>query len=74
MHPWLPDGLPDFRTAIRAFVDEVDLRHAPVWLDFPNIHRQHANAARTNDGRHLDLMMMDIGWHFGSPSANKKVP
>jgi len=32
--------LPDFRTAIGALIDEVDLRHAPMRLDISNVHRE----------------------------------
>jgi hypothetical protein len=32
--------LPDFRTAIGALIDEVDLRHAPMRLDVSNVHRE----------------------------------
>jgi len=64
----LAHGLPDFGTAIGALIDEVDLGHAPVRLDVAHIHGQYSHAAGADDGRHLDLMMMDIGWHIGSPS------
>jgi hypothetical protein len=30
--------LPDFGAAIGALIDEVDLRHAPMRFDVPDIH------------------------------------
>jgi hypothetical protein len=68
---WLSHGLPHLGTAIGAFIDEVDLRHAPVWLDIAHKHGLHSDAAGADDGRHLDFVMVDIGWHMGSPSNAK---
>jgi hypothetical protein len=66
---WLGYGLPDFRAAVGAFIDKVDLGHAPMRLDLSHIHRKQANAAGTdNRGRLEDVVMLDIGWHVGSPS------
>jgi hypothetical protein len=39
-------------------------------LDVPHIHLK-PYAARTNDEGRLDLvLMMDIGWHVGSPQED----
>src|SRR5580700_4019967 len=64
----LSHGLPDFSAAIGALIDEVDLGHAPVRLDVAHIHGQHPHAAWTDDGSHLEFVMVDKGWHIGSPS------
>jgi hypothetical protein len=63
----LAHGLPDFGTTISAFVDEVDFGHAPVRFDVAHIHGQHSHAAWTDDRRHLDFVVVDKGWHIGSP-------
>jgi hypothetical protein len=34
------DALPDFSTAVRTLIDEVDPGHAPMGLDLPDIHRK----------------------------------
>jgi hypothetical protein len=65
---WLGDGLPDFGAAVGTFIDEVDLRHAPMWFDVPDIHGQKPYAAGTDDWRLLDVVMLNVGWHVGSPS------
>jgi len=62
----LPHGVADFGATVRAFVDEVDLRHAPVRLDVSHIHWKQPDAAGTNHRGGLDVMMLNIGWHFGS--------
>jgi hypothetical protein len=41
-------GLPDFSAAVRALVDKVDLRHAPMGLDVSYVHRK-SKAVGTND-------------------------
>src|SRR3954468_15511892 len=67
----LDHGLPDFRAAVGAFIGEVDLRHAPMRFDVLDEHRK-ADAARTNDEGRLDvIVMMNIGWHVGSPLRKK---
>ena len=64
--------LPDFGTAIETFIDEVDLRRAPVRLDLAHIHGQQPHAARTDLRRDLgDVMVVDKGWHVGSPMEAK---
>ena len=66
----LHNGLADFRPAVGAFISEVDLRHAPMRLDVAHIHR-NSDAARTDDkGRFGIVVMMDIGWHVGSPQED----
>lgn len=60
-------GLPDFSAAIRTFVDEIDLGHAPVRLDVTHIHGQQPKAAGTEDRSHLNVVMLNICWHYGSP-------
>ena len=63
----LDHGLSNFGAAVGAFIGEVDLRHAPMRFDVPHIHR-NPDAARTDDeGRFGIVVMMDIGWHVGSP-------
>src|SRR3954447_8879588 len=69
----LDDGLPDLRATVEALVGEVDLRHAPVRFDVPQIH-WNPNAAWTNDEGRFDVIMKaDIGWHVGS-SPRKHSP
>jgi hypothetical protein len=66
----LHDGLANFRAAVGAFIREVDLRHAPMRLDVAHIHLK-PYAAWTNDEGWFDLiLMMDIGWHVGSPQED----
>ena len=66
----LHDGSANFGAAVRAFISEVDLRHAPVRLDVAQIHSQ-SDAARTKDEGRFDIVvMMDIGWHVGSPQED----
>ena len=66
---WLRYRLPDFGAAVGALINEVDLGHAPMGLDLPDIHRSQSYAAGTHDRRFLDFVMLDVGWHVGSPSA-----
>ena len=69
-HFRLHDGSANFGAAVRAFISEVDLRHAPVRLDVAQIHSQ-SDAARTKDEGRFDIVvMMDIGWHVGSPQED----
>jgi hypothetical protein len=68
----LDDGLPDFGAAVGALIDEVDLRHVPMRLDVPHMHREQSDAAGTDNRRRLeDFVMPDIGWHGSSPSQRK---
>jgi hypothetical protein len=60
-------GLSDFGATIGALVDEVDLRHAPMGLDLPHEHRKYAYTTRADDRCCLDIMMLDVCWHMGSP-------
>jgi hypothetical protein len=69
---WLCHSLPDFGAALGALIDEVDLRHAPMGFDISDIHREHSNAAGTDDYSFLDFVMLDVGWHVGSPSSQRK--
>src|SRR3954468_16273564 len=70
MPPLRPsDGLPDLGAAIRALIDEVDLRHAPMGFDFPDIHRKQSHTAGADDRSVLALVMLNVGWHVGSPLA-----
>ena len=47
--PFRPrNGLLDFSAAVRALIDEVDFRHAPMGLDVSYVHRK-PYAAGTND-------------------------
>jgi hypothetical protein len=60
----LGHGLPDFGTAVGAFIDEVDRRKAPMRLDVSDEHRKQSNAAGADDRGHLnDRVMLDVGWH-----------
>jgi hypothetical protein len=70
-----PQRLPEFGTAIETFIDTVDLGRVPVRLDLAHIHGQQSHAVRTDLGRRLglvpDVMMLNEGWHAGSPLAAK---
>jgi hypothetical protein len=68
----LGHGLPDFGATVGALIDEVDLRHAPMRLDLSDIHRKQSNAAGADNRGRLDLVMLDVGWHIGSPSAEAR--
>src|SRR6266849_2777969 len=70
----LPHGVPDLGAAVGAFINEVDLRHAPMRLDVPNKHGQHSNAAGTDDRSRLSVLVLvtHVGWHIGSPSKRKQ--
>src|SRR5260370_19551066 len=66
----LGHGLPDFRAAVGAFIGEVDLRHAPMRFDVLDVHRK-TDAARTNNEGWLGVfVMVNIGWHVGSPHGS----
>jgi hypothetical protein len=65
----LGHGLPDFSATVGALIDEVDLRHAPMRLDVSHIHRKQSDAAGADNRVRLDdVVMLDVGWHVGSPS------
>jgi predicted TIM-barrel enzyme len=67
--------LPELGTAIETFIDEVDLGRVPMRLDLAHIHGQQSHATRADLRRHLgvmlDVVMLNEGWHVGSPSAAK---
>jgi hypothetical protein len=66
----LYDRLPNLGATVRAFIGEVDLRHAPMRLDVSYEHRK-PDAARTNDEGRLDVVVMvNIGWHDGTPHGS----
>src|SRR5882757_2263145 len=66
----LDHGLLYFRTAVGAFIGEVDLRQAPMRLDGAHEHRK-SDATRTNDESRLDvIVMVDIGWHVRTPHGS----
>src|ERR1700722_9954509 len=72
MPPLRPgDGVPDFGAAVRAFIDEVDLRLAPMRFDVPDEHGKQSHAAGADHRNGLDVVMLDVGWHIGSPSQRK---
>src|SRR5258705_6437507 len=64
--------LPDFGAAVGALIDEVDLGHAPMGLDLPDVHREQSHAAGADNRRCLNFAVLDIGWHVGSPSQRKQ--
>lgn len=67
----LGNGLSDFGTAVGALVDKVDPRHAPMRLDLPHEHRKYSYTAGADDRRGLSFVVLDVGWHVGSPSQRK---
>src|SRR6266480_7927532 len=60
-------GLLDFSAALRALVDEVDLRHAPMGFNIANVHSK-THAVGADDCGGLNFVVLDVGWHVGSPS------
>ena len=67
---WLHDGLANFGATVGALIGEVDPRHAPMRLDVAHIHWK-SDSARTDDECWLGVVvMMDRGWHVGSPQEN----
>jgi hypothetical protein len=66
-------SLPDLATAVGALIDEVDLRHAPMGLDVSDEHRQKSQAAGAENRSVLNSVVLDIGWHVGSPSPRRAV-
>jgi hypothetical protein len=65
---WLGHGLSDFGAAIGALIDEIDLRHTPMRLNISNVHREQAYAAWADYRDCLNFVVMDVGWHVGSPA------
>jgi hypothetical protein len=58
----------DFGAAVGTLEDEVDLRNIPMRLDLSDEHRQQSKAARTDNRRHFDdMVMLNVGWHISSP-------
>jgi hypothetical protein len=64
---WLGHGLSDFGAAIGALINEVDLRHTPMGLNVSNVHREWAYAAGADNRGCLNFVVVDVGWHVGSP-------
>src|SRR6478735_3875700 len=60
----LDHRLSDLRTAVGAFIGEVDLRHAPMRCDVPDVHRL-ALTAWADHEVWFGVVMVDIGWHVG---------
>jgi hypothetical protein len=67
----LGDSVPDFGAAVGALIDEVDLCHAPMRLDVSDVHREQSYAAWADNRSGLNLVMLDVSWHVGSPSRRK---
>jgi hypothetical protein len=40
-------------------------------LDVSNVHREQSQAAGADDWSRLYFVMLDVGWHVGSPSKRK---
>jgi hypothetical protein len=55
--------MPDFGAAVGALIDEVDLGHAPMRFDVPDVHGKQPYAAGADDGSCLDFVMLGVGWH-----------
>ena len=68
----LSHRLPDLRATVGAFVGEVDLRHAPMRCDVLDVHRQARTAWADHEGW-FGVVMVDIGWHVGSPTRHSAV-
>ena len=66
-------GLSDFAAAVGALIDEVDLGHAPMGLDISDEHRQKSQAAGAENRSALSCMVLNVGWHIGSPSPRSAV-
>jgi hypothetical protein len=66
-------GLPYFAAAVGALINEVDLCHAPMGLDVSDKHRQKSQAAGAENRSALSSMVLDVGWHVGSPSPRSAV-
>jgi hypothetical protein len=59
----------DFAAAVGALIDELDLRHAPMRLDVSHMHRQQSHATGAKNRDVLYFVVLDVGWHVGSLSA-----
>ena len=68
---WLCYSLPDLGAAVGALIDEVDLRHAPMGLDVSHVHREQSYATGADHRSCLNFVVLDVGWHVGSPSQRK---
>src|SRR5882757_232031 len=64
----LCQGLPDLGAAVCTLVDEIEPGHAPERLNVPDIQRV-SPAAGTHRHRRLDVAVLNIRWHVGSPSS-----
>ena len=64
--------LPHRRTAVGAFIGEVDLRRAPMWCGLLEVHRQVLTAWADHEGW-FGVVMVDVGWHVGSPQRHSTV-
>jgi hypothetical protein len=62
------DGLSDLGAAIGTLIDEIDPCPAPIGLNLPDEHGRQSYAAGADHRSFFYFMMMDIGWHFGSPA------
>jgi hypothetical protein len=69
---WFGHRLPDLRAAVGAFIGEVDRRRAPMWCDVLDVHRQARTAWAGHEGW-FGIVMVDIGWHVGSPTRRSAV-
>jgi len=67
----LCDSLFNFSAAVRAFVGEVDLRHAPMGFNISNVHRQRSSAGGADKCSYFDFVVLDVGGHVGSRSVRK---
>ena len=65
---WPGYSLPDFAAAVGALIDEIDLCHAPMGLDVSDEHRQKSEAGGAENRSVLNCVVLDVGWHIGSPS------
>jgi len=64
--------LPDLYATVGAFIGEVDRRNAPMWCDVLNVHRQALTAWADYEGW-FGVVMVDIGWHVGSPTRHSAI-
>ena len=67
----LCDSLFNFSAAVRAFVGEVDLRHAPMGFNISNVHSQRSSAGGADNCSYFGFVVLDVGGHVGSPSVRK---
>ena len=65
--------LPNLRATVGAFIGEVDLRYAPMWCDVLDVHRKALTAWTDHEGW-FGVVMVDIGWHVGSPVPPTRKP